>query len=126
VFVQGITVDQNEEPLNPAIGEKNLAKSLGLFPWILAFLFLITGITLIVMIFRKKSYDARRFFHAMSKALFYNSFIRYVLEIFFRLSHQTFAVAILFGVSRSAPIFSIHTAFAVICGVIAIGIPIFI
>jgi hypothetical protein len=31
-----------------------------------------------------------------------------------------------FGVSRSAPIFSIHTAFGVICGVIAIGIPIFI
>jgi hypothetical protein len=97
-----------------------------LFPWILALLFLITVLTGVLAIWRKKNYDARRFFHSLSRTLFFNSYIRYVLEIFFRLSHQTLAVAILYGVSKSAPIFSVHTVFAVICGAIAIAVPVFI
>lgn len=47
----------------------------------------VTLLTLVVAIFRKMSYDARRFVHAMRRILAYNAYLRYALEIFFRLWH---------------------------------------
>ena len=52
VFYIGVTVDSKAPVLNEMIGEKNLAKSLGLYPWILVALLITAFVTAIVGLFR--------------------------------------------------------------------------
>jgi F0F1-type ATP synthase assembly protein I len=64
-----------------------LAKSLGVYPWILVVLLLAAFVCAVTGLLRRKSYDARRINSSLRKKLWLDAFTRYCLEIYLRLTH---------------------------------------
>lgn len=114
------------EPLNPLIGETNLLRSLGLYPWIFALFIFLTVATFVMFAMRKLSFDVLRIYLAMKSVMIFNAFLRFAIEIFLRLFHQSLAVLLLYGVSKSAPVFSVHAVGAFISFVIILTIMVFL
>ena len=54
---------------------------------ILLILVLAACATAVAGAFRRKSFEARRFFNSMKRKLFLDAFLRFFLEIYLRLTH---------------------------------------
>ena len=126
VFLIGVNANLASTQKLPLIGEKLLYKSLGVYPWILALILLASLFTLFIGFCRNKSFDARRIYHSMKRKLFMDAFLRFTLEIYLKLFHQSLSVTVWFGVASSAVIYSFHAGFMVICLVILIAITTYI
>ena len=77
----------------------NLAESLGIYP-ALAVLILIAMIyTFVLKKCKAKSVKMRRQYNSLNRKLYYNTLLRYLLEIDLKLTHQSFAVVWFVGLS---------------------------
>jgi hypothetical protein len=101
-----------------------LAKSLGVYPWILVVLLLAAFVCAVTGVLRRKSYDARRIYNSLRKKLWLDAFTRYCLEIYLRLTHQSLAVVVWLGVSMSPIVFSIHIVALAMCVILPIAMTI--
>lgn len=101
-----------------------MAKSLGVYPWILIVLLLAAFVCAVTGVLRRKSYDARRIYSSLRKKLWLDAFTRYCLEIYLRLTHQSLAVVVWLGVSMSPIVFSIHAVALVMCVALPIAMTI--
>jgi hypothetical protein len=101
--------------------EDNLAKALGVYPWLLVLIIVAMIYTLALKKCKSRNLKLRRQYNSLNRKLYFNTLLRFALEIDLRLTHQAVSVIWFVGLA-SLQVSALHGVFAVACILFPAGV----